>query len=329
MITKIRSIFDRTKASISTFTSNPISNLGFLIPIAIFITSFISGIVSYVIFTLQGGYNEQVGLIKRSGIDGIFDGFTSGTVNMFWSGITAKIILGLVGVEFIVILISYFKNRGKRMRIAMIINLAVFAIMIALSTVIFWIAVGELFFSDEQMHQFSSGVVGITITFRTILIAYSVVLLASVICFVVFILITKECRWMVGYTALSIVIINTVVPLLFWLLQNVIPIVGGILIAVILLAVIKFIIWSNSDQPEDIQSKKKELARAQERSENYKASADANFKDARDGLNIIFSAETKREWARDDLKKAEYEGKEIRRLKKDLERLESKYGKQD
>ena len=57
MITKIRSIFDRTKVSISTFTSNPISNLGFLIPIAIFITSFISGIVSYVIFIVQGGYN--------------------------------------------------------------------------------------------------------------------------------------------------------------------------------------------------------------------------------------------------------------------------------
>lgn len=154
MITKIRSIFDRTKASISTFTSNPISNLGFLIPIAIFITSFISGIVSYVIFIVQGGYNEQVGLIKRSGIDGIFDGFTSGTVNMFWSGITAKIIFGLVGAEFIVILISYFKNRGKRMRIAMIINLAVFAIMIALSTVIFWIAVGELFFLMSRCISF-------------------------------------------------------------------------------------------------------------------------------------------------------------------------------
>ena len=53
MITKIRSIFDRTKASISTFTSNPISNLGFLIPIAIFITSFIYLTYQYYMFSLE------------------------------------------------------------------------------------------------------------------------------------------------------------------------------------------------------------------------------------------------------------------------------------
>lgn len=161
------------------------------------------------------------------------------------------------------------------------------------------------------------------------MIAYVAVTLVSVICFIVFTLITAECRWMVGYTALSLVFANIVMPLFFLILQNIIPIIGWLLVIVVGILVVKFIISMSSDHPEDIKWKKEELARAKERSSNYKASAEQNFKEARDGLNLVFSAETKREWGRDDLKKAEYEDKEIRRLEEDIDRLESKFGKQD
>lgn len=329
MQTKIGYIISRTKSSVCNFKKDPVGNLGFLIPITICLTSFISGIITYIIFIVRGGYLSQVGLIKESGVDGIFDGFTSGTVEMMRSGITAKIILILVIAELIVMLISYFKSRGKRMRIAMIVDLAILVIMIALSNVIFWMAVGKLVLLDEQIYLFLMLFEGITIKLKAIFITYAVVLLVSVICFIVFSLITNECRWMFGYTAFSVLIINTVVPLFFWLLQNVIPLVGAIFVIVVGFLVIKFIFSIFADHPENIEGMKLELRRAKERSSNYKASADANLREARNGLNLIFSAETKREWARDDMKKAEYEDKEIRHLEKEIERLESKFGKQD
>lgn len=322
-------IIERTKESVSDFTSNPIQNLGCLLPVAMFLTTVISGIVSYIMFIVQGGYSIQVGLIKENGVDGIFDGFTSGTVGLITTGVTAKIIFGLFLVELLVVIISYFLNRGKGMRIAMIVDLVVMVIMGVLSTIIFWIAVGELVFTEEQLYQFFGKFEGMTINPKAILITYAVVCLVALICFLVFTLITKECRWMIGYTALSVLLINTIVPLLFWMLQNIIPIFGGLVVIVVAVLIIKLVIYFTSDHPEDIQWKKEELARAKERSSNYKASAEQNFKEARDGLNIVFSAETKREWARDDLKKADYEDKEIKRLEEDLERLESKFGKQD
>ncbi len=77
-------------------------------------------------------------------------------------------------------------------------------------------------------------------------------------------------------------------PLVFLFIQNIIPIVGWILVLVIGFSVVKFFISMNSDHPEDIKWKKEELARAKERSRDYKASAEQHFKDARDGLNIFF-----------------------------------------
>lgn len=329
MVQKVRGLISRTGESIKGFSSDPINNLGFLIPMAICLTSIVTGIVTYIMFIVNGGYSSQVGSIKENGLDGISEGFTSGTTGMMVSGIVDKILLALVVAELIVMLINYFKNRGKGMRIAMIVDLVVMGVVIALSTVVFWIAVGELVFSEEQLYQALGKFEGVTINLRAILIAYVAVTLVSAICFIVFTLITAECRWMVGYTALSLVFANIVMPLFFLILQNIIPIIGWLLVIVVGILVVKFIISMSSDHPEDIKWKKEELARAKERSSNYKASAEQNFKEARDGLNLVFSAETKREWGRDDLKKAEYEGKEIRRLEEDIDRLESKFGKQD
>lgn len=329
MIAKVKDLVSRTGESIKGFGEDPINNLGFLIPMAICLTSIISGIVAYIMFIVNGGYTSQIGNIKSNGLDGLSDSLTGGTIKMMTTGITAKILLGLVLAELVVMLINYFKNKGKGMRITMIVDLAIVAIMVALSTYIFWVAVGKIVYTDEQLYQFLSNFVGVTINPKAILITYAVIALASILTFVVLVLITKECRWMIGYTLLALVFANIVMPLVFLFIQNIIPIVGWGLVLVIGFLVVKFFISINSDHPEDIKWKKEELARAKERSRDYKASAEQNFKDAGDGLNIIFSAEEKREWARNDLKKASYEDAEIRRLEEDIDRLESKFGKQD
>ena len=92
---------------------------------AICLTSIVTGIVTYIMFIVNGGYSSQVGSIKENGLDGISEGFTSGTTGMMVPGIVGKILLALVVAELIVMLINYFKNRGKGMRIAMIVDLVV------------------------------------------------------------------------------------------------------------------------------------------------------------------------------------------------------------
>ena len=197
MVQKVKGLISRTGESIKGFSSDPINNLGFLIPMAICLTSIGTGIVG-------------------------------------------KILLALVVAELIVMLINYFKNRGKGMRIAMIVDLVVMGVVIALSTVVFWIAVGKLVFSEEQLYQAIGKFEGVTINLRAILIAYVAVTLVSVICFIVFTLITAECRWMVGYTALSLVFANIVMPLFFLILQNIIPLVSGAVALVVIGALILF-----------------------------------------------------------------------------------------
>ena len=118
MVQKVKGLISRTGESIKGFSSDPINNLGFLIPMAICLTSIISGIVTYIMFIVNGGYSSQVGSIKENGLDGISEGFTSGTTGMMVSGNVGKILLALVVAELIVMLINYFKNRGKGMRIA-------------------------------------------------------------------------------------------------------------------------------------------------------------------------------------------------------------------
>ena len=226
MVQIVKGLISRTGESIKGFSSAPINNLGFFIPMAICLTSIVAGIVTYIMFIVNGGYSSQVGSIKENGLDGISEGFTSGTTGMMVSGIVGKILLALVVSELIVMLINYFKNRGKGMRIAMIVDLVVMGVVIALPTVVFWIAVGELVFSEEQLYQALGKFEGVTINLRAILITYLAVTLVSVICFIVFTLITAECRWMVGYTALSLLFAYIVMPLFFLILQNIIPLVA-------------------------------------------------------------------------------------------------------
>ena len=180
MVQKVKGLISRTGESIKGFSSDPINNLGFLIPMAICLTSIVTGIVTYIMFIVNGGYSSQVGSIKENGLDGISEGFTSGTTGMMVPGIVGKILLALVVAELIVMLINYFKNRGKGMRIAMIVDLVVMGVVIALSTVVFWIAVGKLVFSEEQLYQALGKFEGVTINLRAILIAYVAVTLVSV-----------------------------------------------------------------------------------------------------------------------------------------------------
>lgn len=242
MFNKVKSISERAVYSVKTFKDEPISNLAYLLVIAMALTAIISGVVSYIMFAAQGGYSQQIELLKNSGLDGISAGFTNGTVELITSGITSKIMCGLVFAEFVVMMISYFKNSSKVKRIIMIVDLVFCAIVIALATVVFWIAVGELVITEQDAYKYFGEFDGMTINLRAILITYLVVATISLITYLVLVFTTRECRWMMGYTALALLFVNIAVPLFFLVLENIIPLVTGA-VALVVIGVVIFLVF--------------------------------------------------------------------------------------
>ena len=237
----IKSIYKRVKDSISNFTSDPINNLGFLIPVLIGLISFISGVVTYIKFIVDGGYSSQVSATKEFGIFGGYDQkFTTGTTGMITAGVVGKVLLVLVFIEFVLLMINYFRISGKAKRIVMIVDLVVLVVQTMLTTTIIWIVIGNLVISEEAAYEALKPFDGMTINPKAILITYAVLTLASIICFLVLVLITGECRWMIGYTAIALAIAYIAIPLVFLFLQNVIPLATGVL-ALAIIAVVIFI----------------------------------------------------------------------------------------
>lgn len=241
MFNKVKSISERAVYSAKRFKEEPIRNLAYLLVIAMALTAIISGVVSYIMFVAQGGYSQQIELLKNSGFDGISAGFTNGTVGLIASGITSKVICGLVLAEFVVMMISYFKNNSKVKRIIMIVDLVFCAIVIALATVVFWIAVGELVITEQDAYKYFGAFDGMTINLRAILITYLVVVAISFITYSVLILTTRECRWMIGYTTLALLFANIAVPFFFLVLENIIPLVTGAITLVVIGIIISLV----------------------------------------------------------------------------------------
>ena len=235
---KIKKIANRTINTVKSFTQAPIENLGFLIPVVMAVFSVICALVGYVLFIVRGGYSNQVSLIKEFGKDGISQGFTSGSAGILTSGSIPKVIWILFFIQMVLMLISYFKNVGKAKRIIMIIDLVIIALVIALFVFVFIISMGLLFSSEEQLMSAISQYESMKVNLKVLLITYGVFAVVSFIIFMVLILIS-ECRWMLGYGMLSLGVNYIATPLVVLLLENIIPLVAGILF----LAIIGAVLW--------------------------------------------------------------------------------------
>ena len=253
IIKAIKAIPRNAKESIKSFRDNPINGLGSIIPMLIGLVSLITGVIAYIKFITSGGYSLQLEMIKQNGFKGIRDSFTTGTTSMMVSGVIGKVLLALFLAEFILILINYFKNREIGMRIAMIIDLIVAGIVIALPNITddMFVNVGLRVFSEEQILQIYKGLeekAGI------IVIIYGGIAIATLIFLLVFIIDTAGCKEMVVYMGYALACAYIIFPLFFLFLQNVIPLVSGVVGGVALVVIgalfifgFKIIVSSNGE----------------------------------------------------------------------------------
>ena len=100
--------------TIKEIKKNPIGNLSLLIPVAMFLIVFVTGIVSYVMFIVKGGYTAQINSVKESGIfEGYAERYTLGTVKMIFNETIIKIVVVLVAITFILMMVNFFLYNGK------------------------------------------------------------------------------------------------------------------------------------------------------------------------------------------------------------------------
>lgn len=237
MKTRARNIFNNTKTAILEISNNTIESLTYLIPILIGIISFVCGIIGYIKFIVDGGYSAQVNATKEYGIFGGYEKkFTTGSAGSISTGVIGKILLILIAIEIVFLLIKYFRVTQRIKRIVMIVDLLFIIFESVLIMTEFGKSIGFLALSGETSYK--------NINIKTFVITYLVTAAVSFVLFFALVLLTKECRWIVRNTVISVVIAFIVMPLIILLIENIIPLATGGLVIVIVFAVVKGAIYS-------------------------------------------------------------------------------------
>lgn len=267
----IKNIYKKTKEAISNFSSDPINNLAFIIPVFIGLITFLSGILTYFMFILKGGYGNQASAIGAYG--GFDEKFTTGTTGLITSGIVGKIIFALVCVEFILMMINYFRNSGKAKRIVMIVDMVILVIQIILTVTVFGIAIGKLVINQEDAYEALKPFEGITINVKTLFITYGVISLVSIIVFIVLIKTSMECRCMVKNTVISLGISYIGIPLFFLVLENIVSLATSALTIIfvcgILFLVLKIFVGGASEGGGSSSGARASHSGSSSRGDNY------------------------------------------------------------
>lgn len=230
MFQKIQDKIENTKMAIAYLKEDAVESIGFLIPIVIELTAIICGVVAYVLFIVRGGYTNQIALIKEAGARGVFDGFTTGTTGMIVSGVVGKVLVLLLFIQAIIILCTYFKNAKVPMKVAMVVDLAAGLVMAVATTIMF----AANLIKPEKLPGFLIRMAE-TGNLKTISMICAGIWIVTVICFFAFILRTAGCRQQALLALESILVSFVIVPLLFLLIQNIIPLVIIAIVTVIMI----------------------------------------------------------------------------------------------
>lgn len=107
---------------IKEIRSNPIYGLGMLSSAMAIGISCIGAIVAYIIFCVQGGYQHQIEIIKNKDIDGAV---TNGNVSIFYDGGMSIVLMLLIVIALLFAIIYFFMQETKKKKIIVLIDLIV------------------------------------------------------------------------------------------------------------------------------------------------------------------------------------------------------------
>ena len=264
---------NETVDSVINFKKHPLSSIEQLIPIIIVSVSSVAFVVSLIEFIIKNGYTSQIEIIKSGLGDGFIDSFTIGTVKSLWNGIASNIILSLLAVEFIVLFISYISSESKGKKTSFII-LSVFGSIVTVLSGLFWlVCLEKINFSEELKNKIYEklNTIGsqkimhmLTAAEITFIIGIILVLIA-----VALVIISKH-AWVLGHSAVALVISYIVLPLLLWIIENAIPLLIAIALVIGVILIGKIIGKDDSNSSTDTSFSKNKSSNSKNKTEPKK-----------------------------------------------------------
>ena len=245
---QIADICRKAKYSIRNFSSDPVNSLEYLIPIAIFLIGIINGIVTQRAFTHNGGYGAQMDAIKEYGLfDGYSEKFTTGTTGLIIHGFWGRVILILVGIQLILIFYKCVKNSANAFILLLAVSGLLVVFQIFITDCLFASEFSKLYMSQatfENCYEKGSDILySILEVVPDILVVavYAVISIGSVIGFLFSvhgISMIEDNGRTIKNTALVLAFSMILVPLVLLFLQNVVPLLTGVLAVVLMVAII-------------------------------------------------------------------------------------------
>ena len=230
--TKIsQKIKDVAKDYQQKFKEDPIYQIGYSIPLLIVMVTFLNGIIAYIRFIKGGGYTTQIAAIKESGpFNEIETLFTNGTAWGITKGVVGYLLLFLFAVELVMMFICYFRDGKKWKRNVMIGMMIILAIQACLIPMGFGTALEYgLTEGVKTAYLYLDTVPWIVIDSKIVFILYFSVASIMLLLFLTLLFTNDGSRQMLLRSLVAAVIGYLVIPLLFWIIQNIIPLIGSAL----------------------------------------------------------------------------------------------------
>lgn len=211
--------------------------IGIIVALLVLVTSIIVGIASYVLFIVDGGYSSQIELIKASGLGGLAKCFTAGTVKTMMTGKAGLLLRILSMSEITIILVYFFMRSNCKTNIIMAIDLVSWVACIIIALII----LGRSNFSNQSLILLEDTLYDLgDAQKRVFLIVYLIICLVTIIIWGVLFFRVFECSELFVVAAFVALCSYVLLPLLFLILENIIPILGWGL--VIILGIVAFFI---------------------------------------------------------------------------------------
>lgn len=227
--------------------------IGIIVALSVLATSIIVGIASYVIFILDGGYSSQVEMIKENLLGGLAKCFTSGTIKMMITGKTGLLLKILLMSEIAIIIICFFIQSNWKTNVIMTIDLVSWGVCIIFAFIIS----GRFNFSNQLLILLEDTLydLGETQTW-VFLIVYLIICLATITIFCILFFRVFECIELLVLTAFVALCSYVLLPLLFLILENIIPILGWGF--VIIIGIVVFFVYGIMSERSSKEEKVKQ-----------------------------------------------------------------------
>lgn len=228
---------EETKVSIKYFKEQPLNSLGQLIPVGMVVTSIVGFVVAIIKFVISGGFSNQISAIKGDFFGGISEGFTSGTASVLTSGVVLTIISILLLAELLVLIISYCKTESKVKKIIASICLGIGIVLFGIAGFILAVGFGVINLSEKmKMKIIEMLTVFDGMQTATLVNGLKITAVIGVVALIVFIILMliSDHRWMIKNSAIALLLSYIIIPLALLVVENVIPMIFGIIAIVVI-----------------------------------------------------------------------------------------------